>query len=84
VKVLCERKGRIVGAHILGPQAGNLIHEVVLAMRHGIRIGDLSQMVHVYPTLSEGIRRAADLYYQELFATHWIGRLIRAYLKWTL
>lgn len=84
VKILCDPRGRTLGAHILGPQAGTLIHEVVLAIARGIRIGHLSQMVHVYPTLSEGIRRAADLYYQDLFATSGLGKLLRAYLRWRL
>ena len=84
VKILCEPRGRILGAHILGPRAGSLIHEVVLAMSKKIPIGHLSQMVHVYPTLSEGIRRTADLYYQDLLDRSWVGKLLRAYLRWTL
>lgn len=82
VKILCDSRGRILGGHILGPQAGALIHELVLAMRQGSRIGQLSQMIHVYPTLSEGIRRAADLYYRDLLSNSWLGKLIRGYVRW--
>ncbi|MBZ0170678.1 dihydrolipoyl dehydrogenase [Candidatus Methylomirabilis lanthanidiphila] len=64
-KLVCTPKGKIVGAHIMGPQAGDLIQEVVLAMRKGLPVGALSQTIHVYPTLAEGVRRAADLYYRE-------------------
>lgn len=64
-KLVCARKGRILGAHILGPQAGDLIQEVVLAMRKGLPVGALSQTIHVYPTLAEGVRRTADQYYRE-------------------
>ena len=81
VKILAGPRGRILGAHVLGPQAGSLIHEIVLAMRAGARVGDLSRAVHAYPTLSEGIRRAADLYYADLFETSWMGRALRAYLR---
>lgn len=44
---------RIVGAHIAGPRAGELIHEFVLAMRHGLSLEDLNKAIHVYPTLSK-------------------------------
>lgn len=64
-KFVCTRKGRILGAHILGPRAGDLIQEVVLAMRKGLPVGALSQTIHVYPTLAEGVRRATDQYYRE-------------------
>lgn len=64
-KFVCTPKGKIVGAHILGPQAGDLIQEVVLAMRKGLPVGALAQTIHAYPTLAEGVRRTADLYYRE-------------------
>ncbi len=65
VKLVCTPKGKIIGAHILGPQAGDLIQEVVLAMRKGLPVGALSQTIHAYPTLAEAVRRAADVYYRE-------------------
>ncbi len=64
-KLVCTPKGKIVGAHILGPQAGDLIQEVVLAMRKGLPVGALSQTIHAYPTLAEAVRRTADQYYRE-------------------
>src|SRR5574337_227320 len=64
-KFVCTPKGKIVGAHILGPQAGDLIQEVVLAMRKGLPVGALSQTIHVYPTLAEANRRTADQYYRD-------------------
>lgn len=62
VKVLVDRRGRILGAHILAPSAGTMIVELALAMKHGIRLGKLSELVHPYPTMSEAVRRAADDY----------------------
>jgi pyruvate/2-oxoglutarate dehydrogenase complex dihydrolipoamide dehydrogenase (E3) component len=44
---------KIVGAHIVGPSAGELIHEFVIAMRHGLSLDDLNKAIHVYPTLSK-------------------------------
>jgi pyruvate/2-oxoglutarate dehydrogenase complex dihydrolipoamide dehydrogenase (E3) component len=53
-KIICEgRKDKIVGAHIVGAHAGELIHEVVLAMRQRLSIGALGRMIHVYPTLTQ-------------------------------
>ncbi len=65
VKIVTGKRGRILGGHIIGPDAGNLIHEIVLAMQKNIPIGTLSQTIHVYPTLAQANQRAADNYYRE-------------------
>lgn len=69
VKLVTDRRGGILGGHIIGPDAGNYIAEVVLAMRKGIPVGELSQTVHVYPTLSESVKKAGDAYYREKLFT---------------
>jgi pyruvate/2-oxoglutarate dehydrogenase complex dihydrolipoamide dehydrogenase (E3) component len=48
---------RIVGAHALAPAAGELIHELALAIRFGIGVDELAGLVHIYPTLATGIGR---------------------------
>jgi pyruvate/2-oxoglutarate dehydrogenase complex dihydrolipoamide dehydrogenase (E3) component len=68
-KLVTGRGGKLLGAHIIGPDAGNYIAESVLALRKGMKIGELSQTVHVYPTLSEITKKAADSYYREKFFT---------------
>ena len=65
VKIVTGRRGKILGGHIIGPDAGNLIQEIVLAMRKNIPIGALSTTIHVYPTLVQANQRAADNYYRE-------------------
>ena len=55
--------GNIVGAHILGPRAGELIHEWVLAMRHNLPIRAVADLIHVYPTLAVSNQRAAQRWY---------------------
>lgn len=53
-KIICtSRKNEIVGAHIVGAHAGELIHEVVLAMKKRLSITALGSMIHVYPTLTQ-------------------------------
>ncbi|MDT8369728.1 MAG: dihydrolipoyl dehydrogenase [Longimicrobiales bacterium] len=60
IKLVGDRQsGRLLGGHILGPSAGELIHEITLALMLEARAGDLARMIHVHPTLSEGINAAA-------------------------
>jgi pyruvate/2-oxoglutarate dehydrogenase complex dihydrolipoamide dehydrogenase (E3) component len=57
--IIVTAKGRIVGAHILAPSAGELIHELALAIRHQMKIDDVAQLVHVYPTLASSVGQLA-------------------------
>lgn len=49
----------IIGCHIIGPQAGELIAEVVLAMEFKASSEDIARTIHAHPTLSEAVRQAA-------------------------
>ena len=77
------RKGRILGATILGAHAGELIHEVALAMQTGATLRDLSATIHAYPTLAQIHRRTANSGFSgALFSSgtrrlvKWINRLL--------
>lgn len=60
IKILADAKtDKILGAHILGPDAGTLIHEVCMAMAFGGSAEDVARMCHGHPTLNEGIKEAA-------------------------
>ncbi len=60
VKILAEAKSdRILGCHIIGPEAGTLIHEVVVAMEFGGSSEDLARSFHGHPTLNEAVKEAA-------------------------
>lgn len=60
VKILADAKtDRILGVHIIGPRAGDLIAEAVVAMEFGASSEDLARSCHAHPTLSEVIREAA-------------------------
>lgn len=54
-----RRDGRILGGQVLAPRAADLIHELALAVRACLTATDLADMVHVYPTISDGWRLAA-------------------------
>ncbi|MDT8368990.1 MAG: mercuric reductase [Longimicrobiales bacterium] len=60
IKLVGDRdSGRLLGGHILGPSAGELIHEIALALMLEADAADLARMIHVHPTLSEGLNAAA-------------------------
>ena len=60
VKILADKDtDRILGAHIIGPGAGDLIHEVCVAMEFGAAAEDLARTCHAHPTYSEAVREAA-------------------------
>ncbi len=60
VKVITPRdKDRILGATIVGPHAGDLLAEFVLAMKHGIGLNKILATIHPYPTLAEANKAAA-------------------------
>jgi pyruvate/2-oxoglutarate dehydrogenase complex dihydrolipoamide dehydrogenase (E3) component len=68
-KVITSGSGRILGVHIIGPSAGELIHSFVPAVRDGALIQEMAETIHVYPTLSEIGHRAGNEYYRDLLAS---------------
>ncbi len=63
VKVVTDSHGRILGASIVGPHAGDLLQPWVLAKSQGLKIGAMAGAVAPYPTLTEISKRAAGAYY---------------------
>jgi len=60
VKILVDQStDRILGAHILGPNAGEMIHEICVAMEFGASAQDIAMTCHAHPTCSEAVREAA-------------------------
>ena len=60
VKILADKEtDRVLGAHIIGPQAGELIAEVCVAMEFGAAAEDIARTCHAHPTCSEAVREAA-------------------------
>lgn len=86
IKVLIEpscllglRGGRVLGVQIVGPHAGELIHEYVVMMQNGIKASKIAGAVHAYPTLAEINKRAVStMLGGKLFrpaTRRWLGRL---------
>jgi pyruvate/2-oxoglutarate dehydrogenase complex dihydrolipoamide dehydrogenase (E3) component/uncharacterized membrane protein YdjX (TVP38/TMEM64 family) len=82
VKVLTPRgKDRILGATIVGPRAGELVAEYVLAMKHGIGLRKILGTIHTYPTLAESSRFVAGEW-QKRHKPEVALRLLERYFAW--
>ncbi|HYQ71162.1 MAG TPA: FAD-dependent oxidoreductase, partial [Gammaproteobacteria bacterium] len=60
------RRGRIIGASLVGPHAGELVHELALAMRVGAKAREITELIHAYPTYAQLHRRAINSNYAHL------------------
>ena len=61
IKIVAEGgSDLILGGHIVGAEASSLIHEIAAAMAGGVTVSDISNTLHAYPTLSEGVRYACQ------------------------
>ncbi len=61
VKVVAERgSDRLLGVHIIGPNASDLVHEAAVAIKAGLKVRDIADTIHAHPTLSEGLMEAAE------------------------
>jgi pyruvate/2-oxoglutarate dehydrogenase complex dihydrolipoamide dehydrogenase (E3) component len=72
IKVIVDKSDRVLGAHIIGPGAGEALTEWVLAIENRLSLKRIGKAIHVYPTLSRINRRVAD----EAFLAHGVS-------KWT-
>jgi len=80
VAIVTRPNGKILGATIVGSGAGDLLMPLVLAMKRGITLPSLARIVYPYPTMAEGIKRAADGYYRQKLAGRtgsWLRRVVR-------
>ncbi len=66
VKIISNKFGKIIGAHILGPRAAELLNELVLARRKSLRIPDIGLTSHVYPSLGIAVQRATDEWFTDI------------------
>jgi hypothetical protein len=82
VKVITQGiTGKILGVHILGPNAGELLHEWILAMQQGHSIRAIADMVHVYPSLSMACQHAAQRWYETKSKEPWIAKSLSTYIQ---
>jgi pyruvate/2-oxoglutarate dehydrogenase complex dihydrolipoamide dehydrogenase (E3) component len=77
IKVVVDRKGRILGAGIVGPQAGELLLTWSLAISKKLKLSDIAGLIAPYPTLSEVSKRAAGSFYTRQLFSPRTRRLVR-------
>ena len=80
IKVVMKKNTQIIGASIVGPNAGELISPWILAVSQGLKIGAFANMIAPYPTMGEISKRAAGSYYTpSLFSdkTRFVTGLLR-------
>lgn len=81
VQVSADRKGRILGATVLGGAAGEILFPLVLAMKNGLTLRDVSDTIFPYPTRMEGLKRTADAY-QRTRLDGAAGTVLRKVVSW--
>jgi len=81
IKVIASRKGRILGADIVGKSAGELIHPWVLAVANRMKVSQLAGYIAPYPTLGEVGKRAAGSYFTPALFSERTRRIVRFLLR---
>jgi pyruvate/2-oxoglutarate dehydrogenase complex dihydrolipoamide dehydrogenase (E3) component len=76
-KVIADGRGRVLGATIVGPQAGELIQPWCLALSSGLKVGAVATMIAPYPTLGEISKRAAGSFYTPKLFGEGTRRIVR-------
>jgi pyruvate/2-oxoglutarate dehydrogenase complex dihydrolipoamide dehydrogenase (E3) component len=75
VVIVTGKKTRIVGAHILAPAAGEMIHELALAIDQQLKLSEVASFIHVYPTVSTAIGQlAAEAAFEGARRYRWLVR----------
>ena len=82
MKIVCDGRGVMVGAHVMCANASTLIEELVVARKKKMKIGELAQLVSPYPSLADAVQKAAALHYQNL-SESWLGMLGRRIAAWS-
>ncbi len=77
VKVVTDKRGRILGATLLGPRAGELLQPWILAMENGLKISKMATLMAPYPTLGEVNKRVAGSFYTPTLFSARTRRLVR-------
>jgi pyruvate/2-oxoglutarate dehydrogenase complex dihydrolipoamide dehydrogenase (E3) component len=81
-KFICDKKGRLLGAHILGARAGELISEIQVGKAFRMSLKKFYNVIHPYPTFSELIWHVGKKSYIESLQKNIIIRLLQTVMKW--
>jgi pyruvate/2-oxoglutarate dehydrogenase complex dihydrolipoamide dehydrogenase (E3) component len=76
-KFVCGPGGRLLGAHILGERAGDVIHEAQMVKYLGLPFSVIAPMIHIYPTYTDVVRQPAKLYRVDRLRNNPVLKLIQ-------
>ncbi len=83
IRAYCKKgSDKIVGATIVAAHAGDMIGEIVMAMKHRIGLGKIASVIHPYPTQAEAVRKLGDQYNRTKL-TPTVKSLFNMWLRWT-
>jgi pyruvate/2-oxoglutarate dehydrogenase complex dihydrolipoamide dehydrogenase (E3) component len=76
-KFICDRKGKILGIHILGHAAAELMHEAQLAKSRGLSFSKIASVIHAYPSYSDSVRQPAKRCYIDILQNNFFIKLLK-------
>lgn len=79
-KFICDPKGMLLGAHILGERAGEIIHEAQVAKSLGLPFYKLYSVIHIYPTFTDMVKHPAKLCYINKLRNNPFLKILRKFL----
>ena len=77
-KIVCGRRGKILGVHILGVHAAELMHEVQLARSLNLPFGKIATVIHAYPSYSDSVRQPAKKCYVDVLRDSFAVKALQA------
>nr|WP_301553600.1 hypothetical protein [Desulfuribacillus alkaliarsenatis] len=82
LKIITSSKGHILGAHAVGKGASNWMQEIVYAKQHGHKLGNISKVIHPYPTHGAILQKAADQYWRKTLFSGTLPKIAKKYIQW--
>jgi len=81
VRIISDNRGKILGASILAPNAGEMIHSWTLAIESGLKMSAMASTIAPYPSWSEASKRAAGAFFTEKLFSPRTQKIVQFLLK---
>ena len=76
-KFICDKRGKLIGIHILGERASDVLHEAQLAKTLGVRFHRIRSMIHIYPTYGDLVKRPATAAFADKLQNNFFVKQLR-------
>ena len=80
-KFICDKRGKLIGIHILGERASELLHQAQLAKTLGIPFHKIQSMIHIYPTYGDLVKRPATAAFADKLQNNFFIKQLRRFVK---